>query len=497
MRTLFKKIIAVMLVAIVVASTGISTLAAGVNVNSSGGLKVINAKDGLYLSWNKVDGATGYRVNKFDPLTKKWSLIIGVKGNCYQDNRVMNGLDYTYKISYINKNGDINTFNHTESLKCLKMPKVTLSCTPNSVMVKWDRFSTATQYRVYRKADKETSWKCIKVVKNTSTSYLMDYSVKSGEKYTYTVKQVSGSVPGSYNISGVSTTYWAAPRVTSKHSPDGVVLNWGKYSNKHTYIIDHRSDSSTTWRSVGEIYDKGIYTCPYSKIDFGVVNYFRIRLKNTNLVSYSTSVNGIDPAKPMVALTYDDGPFTSVTDSIVSTLKANGARATFFVVGNRVNSYKTSLKNAFDAGCEIANHTHGHYILTRYDAKTIQSQINQANQAVKKITGKAPTLVRAPGGSINSTVKSAVKYPLIQWSVDTLDWKSRNAKSVVSVVKSNTKDGSIILMHDLYESTAEATKTIVPWLKSQGYQMVTVTELMQIRGYDLKAGEIYYSGYRK
>lgn len=105
--------------------------------------------------------------------------------------------------------------------------------------------------------------------------------------------------------------------------------------------------------------------------------------------------------------------------------------------------------------------------------------------------------MRAPGGSINSTVKSAVKYPLIQWSVDTLDWKSRNAKSVVSVVKSNTKDGSIILMHDLYESTAEATKTIVPRLKSQGYQMVTVTELMQIRGYDLKAGEIYYSGYRK
>ena len=83
--------------------------------------------------------------------------------------------------------------------------------------------------------------------------------------------------------------------------------------------------------------------------------------------------------------------------------------------------------------------------------------------------------------------------PLIQWSVDTLDWKHRNANSVISSVKNNAKDGSIILMHDLYGSTAEATKTIVPWLVNEGYQLVTVTELLQLKGIDIEDGSVYFS----
>lgn len=491
-----KKLTAVLLVLAVAYFTAVTAFAA-VNLNGNGGLKVVNANNGLLLTWDKVEGATGYRVNKYDPITQKWSLIIGIKNNRYQDDRVMNGLEYIYKISYIDADGKIATFKQTVKTKCLEAPTIQLSCTPNSVMVVWNTFSTASQYRIYRKSPGETQWQCIKVINNSSTNYLMDYKVTVGQKYTYTMKQVNGSTLGSYNVSGVSTVYQKAPTVTSKHSPNGVVLQWTKINNNSSYIIDHRSEANPSWKAVGNVSGKNTFTCPYNKIDFGVVNYFRIRVKNTNMVSYSTSVNGIDPSKPMVALTYDDGPHATVTDSVVATLKQYDARATFFVVGNRVSSYKTALKNAYNAGCEIGNHTNDHYILTKYNAKTITAQIDATNKAVKAVTGKAPTLVRAPGGSINSTVKSAVKYPLIQWSVDTLDWKSRKATSVVSVVKQNTKDGSIILMHDLYTSTADATKTIVPWLDAQGYQMVTVTELMQIRGYDLKAGEIYYSGYKK
>lgn len=497
MKNIFKKLLAfTLLIAVLLPATNIARAESG-RVAGTGNLKVINAKDGLFLSWDKVEGAVSYVVYKYDYAKNLFTHEATPEINYYQDYKTENGAYYIYRIAYVLEDGVRHPYETGVRFRCLKMPKVTLNCTPNSIMVSWNKLPAATQYRVYRKAPGESSWLCVRVVRNMNTNYVMDYNVKSGGEYIYTVKAFCGNVPGSYNISGVSTTYWAAPRVTSNHSPNGVVLSWAKYDNKHTYIIDHRSTASPAWETVGEIYDKGIYTCPYNIIDFGVVNYFRIRLKNTNLVSYSTSVNGIDPVKPMVALTYDDGPLTSVTNSIVSILKSNGARATFFVVGDRVDSYKNSLKNAFNAGNEIANHTYGHYILTNYNATTIQSQINQTNQAVKKITGKAPTLVRAPGGSINSTVKSAVKFPLIQWSVDTLDWKYRNADSVVNAVKNNTKDGSIILMHDLYESTAEATKTIVPWLKSQGYQMVTVTELMQIRGYDMKPGEVYYNGYKK
>ena len=478
-------------------ASGVVAFAAQRDFEGTNGLKIINAKSGLFLTWNKVEEATEYRIKKYDPTTDAWTLITGVTSTFYQDYEVENGVTYTYKICFAGSDGIEKYFMSGESLLCLKAPRITLTNTPNSIMVVWNTYESAEQYRIYRKSPGDSQWICIRVVRNNKTNYIMDYNVSTRSEYIYTVKQVTGDVLGSYNISGASTARWPAAVITSKHSPSGVQLKWTACANKYTYLIDHRSAVSPSWKNVASTYGASELTYSYDKLDYGVVNYFRVRIKGTNLVSYSTSVNGIDPDKPMVALTYDDGPLTSVTNSIVATLKSNGARATFFVVGSRVNSYKSSLKNAFNAGNEIANHTYNHYILTNYQTKTIQSQINQTNTAVKKITGKAPTLVRAPGGSINSTVKSAVKYPLIQWNVDTLDWKYRDADSVINAVKSNTRDGSIILMHDLYESTAEATKTIVPWLKSQGYQMVTVTELLQIRGYDLKAGQVYYSGYKK
>ncbi len=496
MASKVKKITALVMVVVVIYLTALSAVAV-VDHNGTGGLKVINASDGLLLTWDAVSGAKGYRVNKYDPITGKWSLVIGVKSNRYHDTRVNNGLEYTYKISYVNSSGNVVTFKKTVKQLCLKAPKITLSCTPNSVMIVWNTFSTASQYRVYRKTVGDKQWQCIKVIYDKTQNYIMDYMVKPGQTYTYTIKQVKGDILGSYSLTGFSTKYTKAPTVNSKHSPKGVVLNWTNINSSYSYVIDHRSQTNPSWKTIATVSGKNTYICPYNKIDFGVVNYFRIRVKNTNMVSYSTSVNGIDPNKPMVALTYDDGPHATVTNSIVGTLKAYNARATFFVVGNRVNSYKTALKNAYNAGCEIGNHSNDHYILTKYKATTIKAQIDSTNNTVKAVTGKAPTIVRAPGGSINSTVKSNVKYPLIQWSVDTLDWKTRKSSSVVASVKSSTKDGSIILMHDLYSSTADATKEIVPWLKSKGYQMVTVTELLQIRGYDMKPGEVYYNGYKK
>jgi peptidoglycan/xylan/chitin deacetylase (PgdA/CDA1 family) len=82
--------------------------------------------------------------------------------------------------------------------------------------------------------------------------------------------------------------------------------------------------------------------------------------------------------------------------------------------------------------------------------------------------------------------------PLIQWSVDTMDWSSRNADAVVAKIKSNVKDGDIVLMHDLYDSTAEATEQIVPWLVAEGYQIVTVSEMMAVKGITMQPGEIYF-----
>ena len=152
-------------------------------------------------------------------------------------------------------------------------------------------------------------------------------------------------------------------------------------------------------------------------------------------------------------------------------------------------------KGAVNIGCEIGNHSYSHKTLTSCNVDTINSQINKTNSIVKSVCGVTPTIVRTPGGAVNQRVKNTVKYPIVSWSVDTLDWKNRNATSVTKAVKGNVKDGSIILMHDLYESTATATENFVPWLVNNGYQLVTVSELMAVKGIDVQDGQLYTRAY--
>lgn len=199
----------------------------------------------------------------------------------------------------------------------------------------------------------------------------------------------------------------------------------------------------------------------------------------------------IDKNKKMVALTYDDGP-SIYTPRILKTLKENNSVATFFVVGNRVPMYSDTVKKAYGMGCEIGNHTYEHKILTRADAAGIRNQVSRTNVAVKKITGTAPIVMRPPGGCVNDTVKSQTGMPMILWSIDTLDWRTRNAASTKTAVLDHVKDGDIVLMHDLYEATANASTTIIPTLVERGYQLVTVSELAECRG-GMKDGCLYYS----
>lgn len=199
----------------------------------------------------------------------------------------------------------------------------------------------------------------------------------------------------------------------------------------------------------------------------------------------------IDKNKKMVALTYDDGP-SIYTPRILKTLKENNSVATFFVVGNRVPMYSDTVKKAYGMGCEIGNHTYEHKILTRTDAAGIREQVSKTNATVKNITGTDPIVMRPPGGCVNDTVKSQTGMPMILWSIDTLDWRTRNAASTKTAVLDHVKDGDIVLMHDLYEATANASTTIIPTLVERGYQLVTVSELAECRG-GMKDGCLYYS----
>ena len=204
-------------------------------------------------------------------------------------------------------------------------------------------------------------------------------------------------------------------------------------------------------------------------------------------------IRALDPSRPMIALTFDDGPYAPVGNRIMDIMNQYGGKCTFFMVGNRVPSYQAEVQRMVNEGFEVANHTQDHKYLNQLGADAIRAQVEACNNTIQAVTGVRPTLMRLPGGNKNSTVLANVNMPIILWNVDTKDWKNRNAQSVINSVMGNVKDGDIILMHELYTSTAEAVEALVPALTAQGFQLVTVSELSYYKGIALNPGQIYHS----
>lgn len=199
----------------------------------------------------------------------------------------------------------------------------------------------------------------------------------------------------------------------------------------------------------------------------------------------------IDPSRPMVALTYDDGPQPSVGNRIMDCLAQYDGKATFFLVGDRIPSRAAEVQRMAAEGHEVANHSMNHKYLQKLGAAEIQAQVVQCNDVIQQVTGVRPSIMRLPGGNHNAIVRANVHMPMIQWSIDTLDWKTRNADATVATVLNQVKDGDIILMHELYSPTADATERIVPELVKRGYQLVTVSEMAAAKGIALQAGQLY------
>lgn len=184
-----------------------------------------------------------------------------------------------------------------------------------------------------------------------------------------------------------------------------------------------------------------------------------------------------DETKKKVALTFDDGPDPVHTLEILSLLDQYQARATFFVLGNRVDFYPSIIQEMADKGHEIGNHTWNHKDLTKLSSDKIKNEINKTSNAIKAVIGEGPQLYRPPYGAINDQVRGATNLKPVLWTVDPQDWLHRDATKVFNHVKANVTDGSIVLMHDIYGSTVEAVGKILSYLAAEGYQFVTVSEL--------------------
>ena len=180
-----------------------------------------------------------------------------------------------------------------------------------------------------------------------------------------------------------------------------------------------------------------------------------------------------------VALTFDDGP-TAGTTQLLDLLKKEKIPATFFVVGEMANAHPQIVSRMAKEGHVVGNHSYDHPKFTSMAADKIRSQIERTNAIIKKSTKKQPTLLRPPFGASNSTVHGIERdlgMAQVLWSVDPLDWKDRDAKTIADRVIKGVKPGSIVLSHDIYETTREAYKTIIPALRAKGYTFVTVPQL--------------------
>lgn len=200
-----------------------------------------------------------------------------------------------------------------------------------------------------------------------------------------------------------------------------------------------------------------------------------------------------DPDLPMIALTFDDGPGGENTTRILDVLEEYGAHATFFLVGSRIPLGEAQVLRAHSLGCELANHTYSHADLTRLSEEEKIAQVEDTNDLIEALTGTRARFVRPPYGNVDDAVREAVEYTLISWSVDPADWRLRDGEKIFEALRETVYDGAIVLMHDMYASSADAAEILVPWLIEEGYQLVTVSELFEARGIDPQPGEMYIS----
>ena len=220
--------------------------------------------------------------------------------------------------------------------------------------------------------------------------------------------------------------------------------------------------------------------------------WYKVTCKDETGYIKCSKVVRYNKTKKHVAITFDDGPGARTTKTALKALKKNKCRATFFVLGSCINrSTKKLIKQEYELGCEIGNHSYGHPKLTGLSYSSVKSQMARTDRKVKAITGRKPTVCRAPYGAYNKKVLKAMARPNIFWSVDTLDWKHRNTKRLIRVVTKGTKDGDIVLMHDIHPTTTAAVDSILKNLKKKGFEMVTVTELAAIKGKSMKKGHSY------
>ena len=212
----------------------------------------------------------------------------------------------------------------------------------------------------------------------------------------------------------------------------------------------------------------------------------------------TVDISEIDRKRKLIAFTFDDAP-SKTLENILAVFAAFNeenpdclASATIFFNGKLFNEQTTHLAYAAHAlGFELGNHSHSHYDMTKLSEKELITEWQSTDILLEKIDGKKRHLLRAPFGNTNELIKSTATAPLIDWTIDTLDWTGVSEEAIYKCVFDNKFSGAIVLMHDGYEYTVSALKRLLPDLKASGYQVVSVSKMAKAHACSLYNGKVY------
>lgn len=252
------------------------------------------------------------------------------------------------------------------------------------------------------------------------------------------------------------------------------------YSNYSLFTI--QNDHITFYFNSNEI---SSFRCGIIKVDIPIQDYTLLlpissEINHDSYYQYTPVSKIIDPDKPVIALTFDDGP-SKYTKEILEVLKEYDACATFFILGNKVELYADTLQILLKNGNEIGNHSYNHKWLTKLNDKEFHQQLDQTNKLVYELFHYDIQSMRPTYGAVNQKLKERSNLDVVMWDIDTRDWSYKDSKKIANIAINEAEDGKIILMHDTKARTLEAVKILVPALIEKGYQFVTVQELREIQ----------------
>ena len=324
------------------------------------------------------------------------------------------------------------------------------------------------------------------------------YIVKTFKKYPqhdeYNVSYIYNTYNKKYISISLKTTIIKHYKKINKIK----VFNFNKKTNQFMSLKNISTNYNQTQKTVSDISKKVDYS-NYIIDNNNIIFYFKdklqyeieelhIPLNDLNLIiqndnNYSDKLflkeRNINQNSKIIAITFDDGP-SRYTDNILNILKRQNVRATFFVLGNKVPFYKDTLIKMIKNGNEIGNHSYDHKLLTRLSDDKFLEEINLTQDLIKQYTGFTPKLFRPTYGGYSDRLNSLTNLKLTLWNTESNDWKYNNPNIVINNVVKHSKDGSIILMHDIQSVTNKSIETIIVSLKQQGYTFVTVSELNKV-----------------